>query len=168
MAYERFSLTIRELMRLRRFGRGTPRPCPRRTPVSSLRQTSRATLLLCVLLAASSCSHERTGIADAAETEGAVNVAVSKVVRADLSQRLRIAAEFRPFQEIDVHAKVAGYVKQIFVDVGDRVKKGRTLALLEVPELEDELNQAAASARRSEQEVRQAQHQLKRAQADYT
>jgi multidrug efflux pump subunit AcrA (membrane-fusion protein) len=53
-----------------------------------------------------------------------VNVAVSKVVRADLSQSLRIAAEFRPFQEIDVHAKVAGYVKQIYVDVGDRVKKG--------------------------------------------
>src|SRR6266705_3178628 len=113
MDYERFRLTIRELMRLRRFGRGTPRPCPGRTPGSTVRQTSRATLLLCVLLAASSCSHERTGIAEAAETEGAVNVAVSKVGRADLSQRLRIAAEFRPFQEIDIHAKVAGYVKQI-------------------------------------------------------
>jgi len=95
-------------------------------------------------------------------------VAVAKVARADLSQGLRIAAEFRPFQEIDVHAKVAGYVKHIDVDVGDRVKKGQTLAVLEVPELQDELNQVAASVRQSEQEVDQAQHQLKRAQADYT
>jgi len=37
-----------------------------------------------------------------------------------------------------------------------------------VPELQDELNQAAASMRQSEQQVEEAQHQLKRAQADYT
>ena len=112
---------------------------------------------------------QAAGDAEAAESRHkVVNVAVSKVVRADLSQSLRIAAEFRPFQEIDVHAKVPGYVKQIDVDVGDRVKKGQTLAVLEVPELQDELNQAAASGRQSEQEVEQARHELKRAEANYT
>src|SRR5207244_10305713 len=98
---------------------------------------------------------------DPSETDKAVNVAVNKVVRADLSQSLRIAAEFRPFQEIDVHAKVAGFVRHIYVDVGDRVKKGQTLAILEVPELKDELNQVAASTRQSEQEVERSRHELK-------
>ncbi|HEV2348429.1 MAG TPA: efflux RND transporter periplasmic adaptor subunit [Terriglobia bacterium] len=121
-----------------------------------------------LLLFAASCSREKTVSAAPASASPPVNVAVTKVGRADLAQYLRIAAEFRPFQEIDVHAKVAGFVKHIYVDVGDRVKKGQTLAILEVPELQDELIQASASARRSEQEVDQAQHELKRAQADYT
>jgi len=121
-----------------------------------------------VLLVTGGCSHEEAGSAEAAASNKVANVAVTKVVRADLSQGLRIAAEFRPFQEIDVHAKVAGYVKHIDVDLGDRVKKGQTLAVLEVPELHDELNQAAAALRQSQQEVDQAQHELRRAQADYT
>ena len=50
-------------------------------------------------------------------------VAVAKVTRGDVSQVLTVAAEFRPFQEIDVHAKVAGFVKSINVDVGDRVQR---------------------------------------------
>lgn len=125
-------------------------------------------LLIGALLITAGCSHQEAGGAQAAEGEKVVNVAVSRVVRAELSQGLRIAAEFRPFQEIDVHAKVAGYVKQIYVDVGDRVKKGQTLAVLEVPELQEELNQAAATARQSEQEVSQARHDLKRAEANHT
>jgi RND family efflux transporter MFP subunit len=124
--------------------------------------------LIGATLVTGSCSRQEAGSVDAAENDKVVNVAVSKVVRADLTQGLRIAAEFRPFQEIDVHAKVAGYVKHIYVDVGDRVKKGQTLAILEVPELEYELNQAAAALRQSQQEVDQAQHELRRAQADYT
>lgn len=127
-----------------------------------------AILLIAIAMGSAACSHDGARPADAAETEASVNVAVTKVARADLSQSVRIAAEFRPFQEIDVHAKVAGYVKHIDVDIGDRVKKGQTLAVLEVPELQDELNQVAAAMRQSEQEVDQAQHELRRAQADYT
>jgi len=136
----------------------------------SLRGVAAAILLTGALLATAGCSHDGARPADAAETatNRVLNVAVTKVERADLTQTLRIAAEFRPFQEIEVHAKVSGYVKHIDVDVGDRVRKGQTLAVLEVPELEDELNQAAAAMRQSEQQVDQAQHELKRAQADYT
>ncbi len=168
MPYERFGRAIREFMQFRRFVSGRSRASPGRPPGSPLRQAARAMLLLCVLLAASSCSREKASVDDPSETDKAVNVAVNKVVRADLSEGLRIAAEFRPFQEIDVHAKVAGFVKRIYVDVGDRVKKGQALAILEVPELEDELNQVAASMRQSEQEVERAQHEVKRAEADHT
>jgi multidrug efflux pump subunit AcrA (membrane-fusion protein) len=53
--------------------------------------------------------------------------------------------EFRPYQEIDVMAKVAGYIKRIDVDVGDRVREGQLLATLEIPEMEDDLRRAQAA-----------------------
>ena len=51
-------------------------------------------------------------------------VAVAKVATEDLSHGMVLTAEFKPYQEVDVMAKVAGYVKQINVDVGDRVTEG--------------------------------------------
>jgi RND family efflux transporter MFP subunit len=92
-------------------------------------------------------------------------VAVAKVTRGDLVQELTVAAEFRPFQEIDVHAKVAGYVKSIDVDVGDRVRAGQLLAVLEVPELQDDLRQDQATVRRSQEEVNRASADLERAES---
>ena len=83
-------------------------------------------------------------------------VAVAKAERTDLSETLTLAAEFRPFQEIDVHAKVAGFLKAIYVDVGDRVKAGQLLAVLEVPELRDEARQDEATVLRSAEEVKRA------------
>src|SRR5437762_11205287 len=98
-------------------------------------------------------------------TSEAPAVAVAKVARGDVAQVLSIAAEFRPFQEIDVHAKVAGYLKSINVDVGDRVRAGQLLAVLEVPELQDELHQDEAVVKRAREEVNRAQADLDRAES---
>ncbi|MGA2185532.1 MAG: biotin/lipoyl-binding protein, partial [Bryobacteraceae bacterium] len=88
-----------------------------------------AALLVGAMFATVGCSREGEVHAGTRETSKVVTVAVSRVERHDLSQSLRVAAEFRPFQEIDVHAKVAGFVKEIYVDVGSRVRKGQTLAV---------------------------------------
>jgi multidrug efflux pump subunit AcrA (membrane-fusion protein) len=45
---------------------------------------------------------------------------VAKAKIEDMSHGLVLTAEFKPFQEIDVMAKVSGYVKNINVDVGAR------------------------------------------------
>jgi RND family efflux transporter MFP subunit len=92
-------------------------------------------------------------------------VAAARVVRGDIAQVLTVTAEFRPFQEIELHAKVAGYVKDITVDVGDRVRAGQLLATLEVPELEDQLKTDDAAIRRAQAEVNRAQADLERAQS---
>ncbi len=55
--------------------------------------------------------------------------------REDLARQATFSAEFRPYQEIAVHAKVAGYVQSISVDIGDHVKQGQAIAQLEIPEL---------------------------------
>ena len=77
-------------------------------------------------------------------------VAVAKVDREDLSNEVTIAAEFRPFVEVELHAKVSGYVDKMNVDFGDKVKAGQLLATLEVPELRDELDAAKAAQARAE------------------
>jgi multidrug efflux pump subunit AcrA (membrane-fusion protein) len=68
-----------------------------------------------------------------------------------ISDTITLSGEFRPFQEVDVHAKVAGYIRKIYVDVGDHVKNGQALAVLEVPELDAQLQGAGAAIRRSKE-----------------
>jgi RND family efflux transporter MFP subunit len=92
-------------------------------------------------------------------------VAVSLARESPISDMITLSGEFRPFQEVDVHAKVAGYIRRIYVDVGDRVKSGQTLAMLEVPELDAQLQGAEAAIRRSQDAVRRAQGDLNRAES---
>jgi RND family efflux transporter MFP subunit len=89
-----------------------------------------------------------------------VNVAVAKVTRENLSRSVDLTAEFLPWQEVEIHAKVAGYVKQINVDVGDHAKAGDVLATLEIPEIEDEERQADAAVLTVQEEVKSMQATL--------
>jgi RND family efflux transporter MFP subunit len=103
----------------------------------------RGALAAALAAAASAC-----GTADAAGKNDAGDVAivpVARVERTSLANDLVLSAEFTPYQEVDVMAKVAGYVKSIRVDIGDRVREGELLATLEVPELQDELTRAQAA-----------------------
>src|SRR4029077_13786221 len=109
--------------------------------------------------------------ADAADADHAATnadrpvVRVVRVSRHDINNSLTIAGEFKPFQEVDVHAKVAGYIRQIYVDVGDHVKEGQTLAVLEVPELAAQLTGSEAAVRAAQEQVRKAQGDLQRAKS---
>jgi RND family efflux transporter MFP subunit len=118
--------------------------------------------LLPVAAAGAACSRTR---AAAETTTERPTVSVVKIVRGDIAQTLTLAAEFRPFQEVEVHAKVAGYVKVINVDVGDRVTAGQLLAVLEIPELQDDMATAEAGVKRSQEEVIRAQADLVRTES---
>jgi len=81
-------------------------------------------------------------------------VAAAPVTREDLYNEVTVTAEFRPYQQVDLHAKVSGYLQELKVDFGDHVKAGQLLAVLEVPELKSELDQAQASLKRAEADYR--------------
>jgi len=95
----------------------------------------------------------------------AAPAAVARVERHNVGNMLTIAGEFKPFQDVDVHAKVAGYIRTINVDVGDHVKQGQTVAVLEVPELAAQLSGADAGMRAAQEQIRRAQGDLQRAQS---
>jgi RND family efflux transporter MFP subunit len=86
--------------------------------------------------------------------------AVVKVTRQNIADHLEIASEFLPFQEIDVYAKVSGYIQKSYIDWGTHVKQGQLLAVLEIPELEQQIQHDEAS-------VAQAAEDLNRAQSSY-
>jgi RND family efflux transporter MFP subunit len=117
--------------------------------------------VLSAMLGSLACSRPRA----ASEAPERPSVAVAKVVPGDLAQVLSLAAEFRPYQEIEVHAKVAGYVKAINVDVGDRVSAGELLAVLEIPELQDDMATAEAGVKHSQEEVNRARADLARTES---
>ncbi|HVO80762.1 MAG TPA: efflux RND transporter periplasmic adaptor subunit [Terriglobales bacterium] len=112
-------------------------------------------LSLAATLAVSGCARSQAA-ANPPEAAAPV-VGVSPVAYGDLSREIVLTAEFRPYQEVAVHAKVAGYVRMIRVDVGDRVTKGELLARLEIPELRDEIQQADATVRQDQAELQRAQ-----------
>jgi RND family efflux transporter MFP subunit len=113
----------------------------------------------------SGCGGDRK--AEAEDAAHAPSAPVVKVVRRDLNNELEIASEFEPLQEIEVYAKVSGYIKKLYVDWGTHVKQGQILAELEIPELQQQLQQDEASARRSEQDLGRAREELNRAQSAY-
>ena len=95
-------------------------------------------------------------------------VAVALTVRGPIRSSITLSGAFRPYQEVDVHAKVAGYIRHIDVDVGDKVKVGQSLALLEVPELSAQVAAGQADMRRSEDAIRRAEHDVKRAESAHS
>jgi len=97
------------------------------------------------------------------EDRGAVPVV--RVTRQTLERDLTIAAEFRAYQEVNLHAKVAVFLRQICVDVGDHVAAGDLIATLEVPQMVDEEAQADASQKRSEADLIRVQPELARARS---
>jgi RND family efflux transporter MFP subunit len=105
----------------------------------------RAGACVAAALALCGCGGGKTG----PETR---TVAVVRTARMRLSNSMTLQAEFEPFQDVLIHAKVSGYVNPIRVDIGDRVKAGELLATLEVPELKDELEGARASEKRAQTE----------------
>jgi RND family efflux transporter MFP subunit len=121
-----------------------------------------AVFIVSSLAATTSCSSNR-GEEPARIVTDLPTVAVARATRADLSSDLVLTAEFEPFQEVDVMAKVSGYVKQIKVDIGDRIQEGQLLATLEIPEMQDDLARAVAALDEAKAELATAHDDLRRA-----
>jgi len=104
-----------------------------------------------------------------AESDGSkeISVGITKVSRKTLERQLTVSSELVPFQEIDVYAKESGYVRDLLVDYGTRVKKGQVIAVLEIPELEVQLQQDDAAIRNASDQVTRAEHELGRVEAQH-
>ena len=142
-------------------GRIRPRTGQFNAPIS--RVTAGLAALLAVGL--SSCGGGRTSAA--AGSPEAATVGVTSVAKKTLSRQITLSSELVPFEEIDVYAKEAGYVRKLYVDYGTHVKSGQVMATLEIPELQDQLQEDQAQITNASDEISRAQHELKRYQAQY-
>jgi RND family efflux transporter MFP subunit len=122
--------------------------------------------LLCLLLAALFLMVRNHH--DKAPAEPPRAAAVVVVTRGNLASSLTVAGQFQPYQQVDLHAKVSGYIRWIKVDIGDRVRQGEVLALLEVPELQNQLEGAQAEVRHSQSDITRAQSEVASAESTYS
>jgi len=90
---------------------------------------------------------------------------VAVAARGDIAHTLSLAGQFQPYQVVDVHPKVTGFMVKINVDIGDKVRKGQTLAVLEVPELNAQLKGTVFEVQRAKDDLLRTQHEIKRAEA---
>jgi len=127
--------------------------------------TARTAFIAAALCALSGCARHQNSVVEASVVEVVQRVPVVKATRADLTGSITLTGEFTPFQEVDVMAKVAGYIRDIRVDVGDRVRQGQLLAQLEVPEMQDELTRAAAAIEQANAETSRASDDVRRAES---
>lgn len=65
----------------------------------------------------------------------AAEVQVTTPKRGEIHRFVTLPGTLRANQQVTLHAKVAGYLKSIAVDKGDKVKAGQPLAEIEMPEL---------------------------------
>jgi RND family efflux transporter MFP subunit len=128
--------------------------------------TVTALVSICAISAISAC-HTGAGGGDAkAASVPSARVAIAQ--RGDISHVLTLAGQFQPYQVVDVHPKVSGYMKKINVDIGDIVQEGQTLAVLEVPELKAQVQQTVFEVEQSKEEITGAQHEIDRAVATHS
>lgn len=119
---------------------------------------------LAALLAAAAWCTGCTTRTSAAPQEVRI-VAASRAVRMDMRNDVTLTAELEPYYEVDVMAKEAGYIRHMLVDIGDHVKAGQLLCVLEIPELRDDLQRAKADVQTASAEQSQAEQDRKRAVA---
>lgn len=68
------------------------------------------------------------------------------LLRADtLKKTVELPGELIPYEQTDLYAKVSGFVRTMKVDIGDRVHKGQTLAVIEAPEINTQFAEAESS-----------------------
>src|ERR1700733_5274752 len=117
-------------------------------------------------LGLAACGGSRDGKVEASAQQ-VVTVGVTPVVKKTLNRDVTLSSELVPFQEIDVYAKVSGYVRRLDVDYGTHVKAGQAIAVLEIPELQAQLEQDQAEIKNANNQVSRADHELKRYDAQY-
>jgi len=67
-----------------------------------------------------------------------------EISEAELGSTVHLPAVLRPFEMVDIYPKVNGFIKEIPVDRGSRVRKGQLLLKLEAPEIEQQYMAAKA------------------------
>jgi len=123
----------------------------------------RAVCQAALLAAAIACSGCTSRISAAPQDVPAV--AATRAVRTDLKNDVTLTAELEPYYEVDVMAKEAGYIRHMLVDIGDHVKAGQLICVLEIPELQDDLQRAKADVQTATAEQSAAEQDRKRAVA---
>jgi RND family efflux transporter MFP subunit len=89
----------------------------------------------------------------------APSVEVVNPKRLESSKPISLPASLLPMSQTVIYPRANGYVQSFAVDIGDQVKEGQLLALIETPEIDSQLEQARAALQKAEASLGQARAQ---------
>src|SRR5215472_3497412 len=91
---------------------------------------------------------------------------LAKVEKGDLAKSVVATGKVTPITKVEVKSKASGIVKKLYVDYGDRVKKGQLLAQLDKVEIEAGVDQSRAALEAAAANLKSAQADYERAKVD--
>src|SRR5215831_17650667 len=120
-------------------------------------------LLTCV----AGCQRKTETSRISANPAGPASVTTVKPTRNTVRRTIELPGQIEAFEQTPVYVKIAGYIKVVRKDIGDRVKKADLLAELWVPEMEEELKQKAALVEQAKAETELAEKAFDAAKANF-
>ncbi|MBV9762189.1 MAG: efflux RND transporter periplasmic adaptor subunit [Acidobacteriaceae bacterium] len=93
-------------------------------------------------------------------TQAVPKVQVLKVLRGPAMSELMIPGTTLAYEQAYIYARASGYVSRRLVDIGDHVRTGQLLAVIDAPDLDKQVAQARATLQQSESNLVQMQAQL--------
>ncbi|MFI5340944.1 MAG: efflux RND transporter periplasmic adaptor subunit [Candidatus Methylomirabilales bacterium] len=94
-------------------------------------------------------------------------VTVVPATRSKATVQLALPGTATALMEAPIYARASGYISKRLVDIGDRVTAGQLLAIIEAPDLDQQVDQARASLQQSESALLQVQAQAQLARVTW-
>lgn len=113
-------------------------------------------ILIALLFLLPKMRHSDALKADVREQSGPPPVAVSKVLLGQVGSKLEIPGTVQAFAQTPIYARTAGYISKRFVDIGDRVRAGQVLAVIDDPQTQQALRQSQATVMQLKAQLAQA------------
>lgn len=104
-----------------------------------------------------SCSSGEQQTSEKEDVRSAFNLSKEAV-----DTELKLPAELLPYEKADIHTKLDAYVQRVWVDIGDKVKKGQILLSLDAPEIKSKTAEAEAKLVEAEAKYRASEDRYRR------
>lgn len=114
-----------------------------------------ALLGICTVIIVSSCANEESKQKQVAE-----NYPVTSPIKIDTTLSTDYVAEINAVQNVEIRARIKGYLDKIFIDEGKYVKQGQLLFTIHNPELNEEIAKAGAVLKSITTELKAAEIEL--------
>ncbi len=115
-----------------------------------------------VILGMNSRTAAQTQLHDIALETTAPAVVVIHPLQGESAEELDLPGNMQAFNDTPIYARTSGYVKRWLVDIGAHVRQGQVLAVVETPELDQQLDQARAELKNAEANLQIAEITAKR------
>lgn len=100
-----------------------------------------------LLLSIAACNQEEHKTVAGKKDDKPDSVKVFTVKTDSAKKVLALPGELLPNEDAQIRAKVQGYIRKMYVDIGSRVAKGQVLALIEAPELNTRIQELSEKAK---------------------